>query len=659
MKVSELPYRRVTREEMTEGLQRVIGRVKAAQSVEEILAARAEYLSLTTEYATAQSLSYMRYTINTVDPFYLAEKDYYDEIGPEVENLALQYTSAVLDSPFRKELETVLSPILLRSMELQRRSMSPEIIDDMVEENKIVSEYAQLMAGMLFPFRGEQLPRPMLMKYARSADRATRRECYEALGTTLEAHSAQLDDLFDRLVHVRDRMAKKMGYENFIELGYCRMERMCYDAQAVQTFRENIVRDIVPVVSRLRLENAKRLGIDTFRLYDNEFFTPGGDPTPCGKDDLFAAAQKMYDAMGDVPGAFFRMMCENEAFDVESRPNKWGGGYCTEFPKFRQPFILANFNGTSGDVDVVTHEAGHALNAYLIADNRFALELGCGGMETAETHSMSMEFFAWPYLDAFFPKAGDAERYRFQHALDAIGRLPFEEQSVDAPHHLRFFRHDLWLAVLALAVTEEVLVGHGNLAVCEALPLAPCHVFRDAAALFLCKAGHDRDEQLTLGVQRIDVFFLEVHLDALFLELTHGGQAVHSVAGKAGNGLGDDEVDFPGQCVGDHLVEALAPFGVRAGDALVGVHPGERPVGPFLDVMGVVVHLRLIAGKLLLVVRGYTGIGRHPELAYFIIYYIQGQAVFLGWNNRYICCCLHTPALLSSGHSKLWDFSTV
>ena len=379
MKVSELPYRRVTREEMTEGLQRVIERVKAAQSVEEILAARAEYLSLTTEYATAQSLSYMRYTINTVDPFYLAEKDYYDEIGPEVENLALQYTSAVLDSPFREALEAALSPILLRSMELQRRSMSPKIINDMVEENKIVSEYAQLMAGMLFPFRGEQLPRPMLMKYARSADRATRRECYEALGTTLEAHSAQLDDIFDRLVHVRDRMAKKMGYQNFIELGYCRMERMCYDAQAVQTFRENIVRDIVPVVSRLRLENAKRLGIDTFRLYDNEFFTPGGDPTPCGKEELFAAAQKMYDAMGDVPGAFFRMMCENEAFDVESRPNKWGGGYCTEFPKFRQPFILANFNGTSGDVDVVTHEAGHALNAYLIADNRFALELGCGG----------------------------------------------------------------------------------------------------------------------------------------------------------------------------------------------------------------------------------------------------------------------------------------
>ena len=331
MKVFQLPYRRVTREEMTAGLRHVIERVRGARNVEEILEARAEYLSLKTEYDTAQSLSYMRYTINTVDPFYLAEKDYYDEIGPEIENLDLQYASAVLDSPFRAELEQALSPILLRSMELQRRSMSPGIVDDMVEENKLVSEYAQLMAGMLFPFRGEQLPRPMLMKYARSADRATRRECYEVLGTTLAAHSEQLDGIFDRLVHVRDRMARKMGYENFIELGYCRMERMCYDVQAVQTFRENIVRDIVPVVSRLRLENAKRLGIDTFRLYDNEVFTPGGDPTPCGKEALFAAAQKMYDGMGDVPGTFFRMMCQNEAFDVDARPNKWGGGYCTEF----------------------------------------------------------------------------------------------------------------------------------------------------------------------------------------------------------------------------------------------------------------------------------------------------------------------------------------
>ena len=322
------------------------------------------------------------------------------------------------------------------------KSFSNEVVEEAIEENKLMTQYSALIASCKVNFRGSTYNLPQMGKFMEDVDRATRKEASEAYYSYLETRVDEIEEIYDKLVKVRTRMAKKMGYQNFIELGYCRMERMCYDAQAVQTFRKNIVRDIVPVVSRLRLENAKRLGIDTFRLYDNEFFTPGGDPTPCGKDDLFAAAQKMYDAMGDVPGAFFRMMCENEAFDVESRPNKWGGGYCTEFPKFRQPFILANFNGTSGDVDVVTHEAGHALNAYLIADNRFALELGCGGMETAETHSMSMEFFAWPYLDAFFPKAGDAERYRFQHALDALSFLPYGTM-VDEFQHRVYAEPDL------------------------------------------------------------------------------------------------------------------------------------------------------------------------------------------------------------------------
>lgn len=454
MKVSELEYRRVTAEEIGAAAKEIITQVRNAQSVDAVLAAREAYLKLMTEFSTANSLAYMRYTINTADPFYLAEKDYYDEIGPVVQNYDLQYASALLDSPFRAELEQALSPLLLRSMELQRKSMSPEIIDDMVEENKLVSEYSQLMAGMEFPFRGEMLPRPMLMKYAKSENRATRRECYEALGSTLAQYAEQLDTIFDRLVHVRDRMAKKLGYRNFVELGYYRMGRLCYGEADVRAFRENILRDIVPVVSELRLENARRLGIDTFMLYDNEYFTPGGAPVPCCKDEIFAAAREMYHAMGRETGAFIDMMLENEAFDVDARKNKWGGGYCTEFVKYRQPFILANFNGTASDVDVVTHEAGHALNSYLIADNRFALELGCGGMETAETHSMSMEFFAWPYLDKFFPHGNDADKYRFQHALDALSFLPygtmvdaFQHRVYEQPDMTPAERNALWLSL--------------------------------------------------------------------------------------------------------------------------------------------------------------------------------------------------------------------
>lgn len=424
MKVSELPYKRVTIEEIKAVMDDVLARTRNAKSVDEILAAREDYLKLLCDYRTAESLSYMRYSINTVDEFYVAEKDYYDEIGPEAENYMVQYASTLLDSPFRAELEERLSPVLFKHLEVSRKSMSPEIIDDLVEENKLVSEYSKLMASLEFEFRGESLPRAMLMKYAKSDDRETRREAYEVLGKVLKEHSAELDDIYDRMVHVRDRMAKKMGYKNYVELGYHRMGRIDYDQDKVKTFRENVLNDIVPVVSRLRTENAKRLGIDDYKLYDNDVIIPGGDPVPAGgKAEIFAAAREMYHAMGEETGKFIDMMIDNDAFDVDSRKNKWGGGYCTHFPAYHQPFILANFNGTAGDVDVVTHEAGHAFADYKTAKNPFVVELGVGGMETAETHSMSMEFFAWPYMDKFFGE--DAGRYEFMHLLDALSFLPY------------------------------------------------------------------------------------------------------------------------------------------------------------------------------------------------------------------------------------------
>ena len=424
MKVSELKYERVTIEQFRRVMDSVVSRIKNAGSPDEVLAAREDYLKIMTDFSTASSLSYMRYSINTADEFYSAEKDYYDEVSPVADSICLDYNNALLNSPFRPELEKLLSPVLFRSMDVSAKSMSKEIVDDLVEENRIVTEYSKLMASMEFEFRGEKLPRTLLMKYAREDDRDTRRECYEVLGRTLQQHRDELDGIFDRLVHVRDRMAKKMGYKNFVELGYYRMGRLCYDEQMVKTFRENVLRDIVPVVTRLKQRSARRLGISDYKLYDDGITIPGGDPKPSSdKDDIFRAAVEMYHEMSPDTGRFIDMMMENEAFDVQSRKNKWGGGYCTEFTKYKQPFILANFNGTSADVDVVTHEAGHAFASYMIADNRFALELNVGGMETAETHSMSMEFFAWKYMDKFF--GNDSGKYRFMHAFDAFSFIPY------------------------------------------------------------------------------------------------------------------------------------------------------------------------------------------------------------------------------------------
>lgn len=452
MKVSELKYERLTLEEFAQEIQDIIQQVKDAASADQVMAARNRCNDLYIRLETAQALSYMRYSINTADEFYLAEKDYYDEMGPQAQNYLLEYTKAMLATPFRKELEESgrIIPLVFRSFEVELKSMSPEIIEDMIEENKVVSQYSQLMAAMEFEFRGEKLPRPMLMKYAKSPDRATRKEAYEVLGKTLQAHSQELDTIYDQLVHIRDRMAKKMGYQNFVELGYYRMGRLCYGPEEVKQFRDNVRRDIVPVVSRLRTEVAKNLGVDKLMVYDYDLIFPQGDPAPKGgKEEIFAAAEAMYHDMSKETGEFIDFMLETDAFDVESRKNKWGGGYCTSFMAYHQPFILANFNGTAGDVDVVTHEAGHAFADYSTAHNKYVVELNVGGMETAETHSMSMEFFAWPYMENFFGE--DAERYKFMHLLDALSFIPygtivddFQRQVYENPHWTPAERKAAW-----------------------------------------------------------------------------------------------------------------------------------------------------------------------------------------------------------------------
>jgi len=433
MKVSELKYERVTIEYMTDEVEAIINQINNASTVDDVLEARKRYNKLSEEYSTATALSYMRYTINTVDEFYLKEKDYYDEISPKAANLDLAYNTAFMNSKFLPQLKEILNPLLFRSLENSMKSMSPAIVEDMIEENKLVSEYSKLMADMEFVFRGETMSRAQLMGYASDDDRNTRRECYEVLGKTLETYADQLDRIFDDLVHIRDRMAKKMGYKNFIELGYYRMNRLCYNQEMVEQFRENVRDDFAPVVAKLRTEAAQKLGIDRFMLYDLDVIVPGGDPKPGNTEEIFKAAKEMYHKMSPVTAGFIDMMLDNEAFDVEARKNKWGGGYCTVFSKYRQPFILANFNGSNDDVDTMTHEVGHALNDYLIADNEYAIELNCGGMETAETHSMSMEFFAWPYMELFYGE--QAKAYRFRHALDTMSFIPYGTM-VDAFQHI-------------------------------------------------------------------------------------------------------------------------------------------------------------------------------------------------------------------------------
>lgn len=421
-KISEMKYERVDKEQAIKDIDSIIERVGKAKSGDELLALRNEYNSLSEQIGTMARLASTRLNLNSRDEFYTAEMDYYNACLPEIQMYDIKFTKAFLASPVLDEAKKSLNPLVITMMELSLKCADERVLEEMQEENKLTTEYSKFVSELTYDFRGERLTLGALRKFMQDSDRATRAEAYNALGKTLGENSEFLDTIYDKMVKVRDKMAKKLGYDNYVALGYNLMQRTAYDKEAVKVFRENVLTDLVPVICELKNKIAAKLGIDKMKLYDDNTYSEN-DPAPIlDAEGILNAGKEMYHEMSPETCEFIDMMFESDAFDVMPREGKWTGGYMTFFPLYKQPFIFANFNGTTADVDVITHEAGHAF-AYYVGASDMTPELQLGGMETAETHSMSMEFFAWKYIDKFFGDGADA--YKYKHLFSALAFIPY------------------------------------------------------------------------------------------------------------------------------------------------------------------------------------------------------------------------------------------
>ena len=259
--------------------------------------------------------------------------------------------------------------------------------------------------------------------YGESLDRNVRREANLARGKWFYDHMNEFDEIYDKMVKVRTRMAKKLGYENYVQLGFDKLGRTDYTPADVKNYREQIKETLVPIAQELLAKQIKRIGVENPLPYDYNLNFLSGNAKPIGTtQEKIENAKKMYDELSSETSSFFRFLVEHELMDLETKPNKQGGGYCTYIPKFKMPFIFSNFNGTSGDVDVLTHEFGHSFQVYSSKDIPIP-EYIWPTMEACEIHSMSMEFFAYPWMNLFFGK--DEEKYKYTHLKGAITFVPY------------------------------------------------------------------------------------------------------------------------------------------------------------------------------------------------------------------------------------------
>lgn len=422
VKITDMEYKRILKEDVIASIEKCISKVENAKSAKDLLNARLQYNSDSELLGTMVRLAHTRLNLNSRDEFYSGEMDYYNNALPEIQMYDIKFSKAFLASPYLEEAKKELNPLIITMMELSLKTADERILEEMQEENKLTTEYGKFVSELTYDFRGEKVTLGILRKYIQDNDRETRKEATNALGKTLKANSEFIDTIFDKMVKNRDKMAKKLGYKNYVELGYNIMQRTCYDKELVSVFRENVLKDIVPVVTRLKNEIAKKLNIEEMKVYDDATYS-NDDPKPIlDAEGILEAGRQMYHEMSKETSDFIDMMFDSDAFDVMPREGKWTGGYMTYFPIYKQPFIFANFNGTTADVDVITHEAGHAF-AYYVGAPEMEPELQLGGMETAETHSMSMEFFAWKYMDKFFGEKADD--YKYKHLFSALAFIPY------------------------------------------------------------------------------------------------------------------------------------------------------------------------------------------------------------------------------------------
>lgn len=399
--------------------------------------------------ATWSNLVDLRFNQDTSNADYKQAREYSDELKPRLTDLSVRMKRKLIDTPYRAELEATFGTQAFALWEADVLAFDPKIEADLVKESKLEAEFTDLLASAKLQFQGNTYNFAGLAKFHVDRDRQVRHDSNAVKWQWFADNAEQLDRIYDEQVHLRDDMAKKLGYDDFVGLGYKRMKRVDYDQADVERFRAAVREDVVPLTIELRKLQVESLGIDRVMFWDEGIFDSQGNPKPQGDHDwMIERATEMFDDMGGGLGEFFRLMDRCNLMDLKNRDNKAGGGFCTDFPSFGLPYIFANFNGTKGDVEVFTHEIGHAFQSYSSRDQPLVDYL-FPTYESCEIHSMGLEFLTWPHMDKFF--GDEADRFRQIHLIQSLLFLPYGV-AVDHFQHLVYTdptatpqrRHEMW-----------------------------------------------------------------------------------------------------------------------------------------------------------------------------------------------------------------------
>jgi M3 family oligoendopeptidase len=416
----------------------------------DLAGAVAQWEALRREVESWGSLTHLAFEQDTQNDAAKAAMEYRDELSPTITNHESAFKRRLLEHPDRAAVTAVTGAHALRLWETDVTTFAPEIEADLQAEAKLQSRYTALQASAKIKIEGQVVNLSGLAPFAQSLDRGVRYKAAQAQWDFFSANGAEFDEIYDGLVKLRHGMAKQLGFENFIELGYRRMRRVDYDAADVARYRAQVVEHVVPLVAKILEARRGEHGWEKVFAWDEPLTDAQGNVEPAG-DEAFmrSGAQEMFARMDAQLSEFYRAMNEGGFLDLDNRPAKAPGGFCTSFPTAGMPFIFANFNGTHHDIDVFTHEMGHAFQNFQSRDLP-GVDYLWPTSESAEIHSMSLEHLAYPHIGLLVGEDA-ASRYRRMHLIQSLAFLPygvlvdhFQHEVYANPEATPAERHAMW-----------------------------------------------------------------------------------------------------------------------------------------------------------------------------------------------------------------------
>ena len=419
-KFSDLQYKETDYQSLAKMILDLTEKAKKADSPSSLEEVLKIYDTEMGEVGYNYTLSYIHSSLDSSDSFW-QEALQKESKG----NAMLDITpllKAILENKYFSSLEEKYGPVLRDKLN-KSISTGSKAQNERAEEGDLVSKYQREKAMVRINYKGKELSEGEVIPHFESPIREERIQSRKAVAKAFLEKKELFGSMLERLVSLRDTIAKENGFSNYLEYMDINYSRIGYGEKEMDAFVSEVKEYVVPVLSHIFEETRKRLGLEEMTVADISLMFVDGNAKPSGGADVLKeAAKKMYKALSPEMEAFFTGMLDSHSIDVDFSPNKVSGmGFCTDLKKGMYPFVFGNLDGTSWDVTVFTHEVGHAWQSYASDQNLDLTLFREMPLDAVEIPSKTMELFSYPFAEEFFGKDGD--KFRFAHFRNAVKEI--------------------------------------------------------------------------------------------------------------------------------------------------------------------------------------------------------------------------------------------